>query len=202
MLEGLVRGVLHHGKAAKHLRAELEARLDKEVTDASVIMALRRLESTIASREQQTDSHPVDFEISIQTHIRDFNVVKTPALLSRLDTLYGLIRPSRSDFLNITIGSHEVSITVSDKHRDAAREFLAGEEVRQERGELVALTLHFADDFIKTPGILYQSLRELAWAGINIFEIISTLTELTVVVSSSDSTRGFEALQRLTGRLG
>jgi hypothetical protein len=38
-------------------------------------------------------------------------------------------------------------------------------------------------------------MRKLAWENINVYEIVSTMTELTVVISREDSSRGYEALQ-------
>ena len=73
--------------------------------------------------------------------------------------------------------------------------FLDYEEIIDHKRGLVSLTMLFSGDFLQTPGIIFQALRLLAWENINVYEIISTMTELTVVIRKEDSTRGYEALQ-------
>lgn len=59
----------------------------------------------------------------------------------------------------------------------------------------MALTIVFHDDFIHTPGVVYNVLRRIGWEQINIFEIISTLTELTLIVRKQDSMKAYEVLE-------
>jgi aspartokinase len=50
-----------------------------------------------------------------------------------------------------------------------------------------------------TPGIISTATRKLNWENVNIYELISTLTELTFIVNKKDSAKGYSALQRLVG---
>ena len=111
-----------------------------------------------------------------------------------------MVNLGRGDFLNVTIGNDEISIAVSDKYEQEVREFLGEQEDLDFRDGLVSLTLIFSGDFLHTPGVVFQALRKLAWENINVYEIISTMTELTVVIERNDSTRGYEALQEFIER--
>ena len=75
--------------------------------------------------------------------------------------------------------------------------FLKDEKILTKESNLVALTMRFSDDFIHTPGVIFTTIRQLAWENINIFEIVSTLSELTLILRKKDSIKAYDALQRL-----
>ena len=78
--------------------------------------------------------------------------------------------------------------------------FLSGEKILNKEQSLVALTIIFtADDFVHTPGVVFNAVRKLAWNNINIYEIVSTMTELTFILSKRDSMKAYDVLQELLG---
>ena len=184
------------GNLAEELRPTIEARLGKEVKNAAIVMALRRFGEGVQDHFSEVERGTVSGEIIMKTNICDFNVQKSAGLLSKLKDLYSLVSIERGDFLNITVGNNEVSISVSEKYYEEIESFLTGEVIYIERKGLVSLTLMFSGDFLHTPGIIFQVIRRLAWEHINLFEIVSTMTELTIVIDSSESIKGYEVLQR------
>ncbi len=195
LLEAMARGILSYGNLAAELMPQVEKRLEKPVKDSAIVMALRRYGDEIRQLSLMGSKNGISCEIVMKTNICDFNVAKTPGLLDRLQELYSIVNLNRGDFLNISIGSDEISIVISDKYADQVREFLAGDIIQGHKTGLVSLTLLFEGDFIETPGVVYQAVRRLAWERINVYEIVSTMTELTVVVDCSDSLKGYEVLQ-------
>ncbi len=195
LLDALGRGILSLGNLAEELRPEIERRLGKEVRDAAIVMALRRFGEEIQQHLAVNSNNRVSGEIIMKTNICDFNVRKSPVLLMKLKELYALVSIERGDFLNVTVGNNEISISVSEKYREKIEEFLQEETIYNKQKGLVSLTLIFAGDFLHTPGIVFQVIRRLAWENINLFEIVSTLTELTVVIDKTDSIKGYGVLQ-------
>ena len=200
LLEALKRGIIHIGNLAAELKPKIESELGKEVKESAIIMALRRYTEGIKERIDVNDRPQLDCEITMKTNICDFNVIKTPTLLQQIKTFYSIVDLDRGDFLNITVGNHEVSIAISHKHHDRIEKLLKGEKVLGKQADLVALTIVFNGDFFHTPGITYQIMQALAWKNINLLEIISTMTELTVVINKKDSIKGYEALHELVER--
>ena len=200
LLEALSRGILNFGNLAVELKPKIEAALGKEVTESAIVMALRRYAEEVRERSGDIRKLRLDCEITIKTGICDFNMVKSPSLLQRLRDFYSLVDLDRGDFLNITIGNHEISIAISQKHHDKIESMLKKEKILDKQLNLVALTINFGDDFFHTPGIIYQVLQALAWRNVNLLEIISTLTELTVVIEKNDSIKSYEVLHELVER--
>lgn len=200
LLEALNRGIIHHGNLAAELKPKIEAALEREVTESSIVMALRRYSEEIKARIGIKKKVKLDCEITMKTNICDFNVIKTPTLLQQLKEFYGIVNFDRGEFLNITIGSHEISIAISQKHHDKLMSYLKEEKIQNKQNDLVALTIVFSGDFIHTPGVTYQVLQALAWKNINLLEIISTMTELTVVIERNDSIKSYEVLHELVDK--
>lgn len=195
LMEAFERGILSYGNLAEEFKPEIENSLNKEVKESAIVMALRRYAEDVHKKNHQFRQNQLSCEIVMKTNICDFNVRKSDSLLESLKELYDIVQISRGDFLNITIGNEEISIAVSDKYQQQVEEFLGEEEIIDFRNGLVSLTLIFSGDFLHTPGVIFQTLRKLAWENINVYEIISTVTELTVVISRDDSLKGYEALQ-------
>jgi aspartokinase len=196
LLEAFGRGILSFGGLAAEFKPTVEKQLGKEVKESAIVMALRRYAEEVKGKgiEPRDTDTSLSCEILMKTNICDFNVKKNEAFLQRLGRLYEMVQLGKGDFLNVTIGNDEVSIAISEKYRSQTEEFLADEEIYEERSGLVSLTLLFSGDFLHTPGIVFQALRKLAWEHINVYEIVSTMTELTVVISKEDSGKGYEAL--------
>ncbi|MCF7915950.1 MAG: hypothetical protein K9L66_12350 [Spirochaetaceae bacterium] len=200
LLEAFERGILSYGSLAEEFKPLIEQSLNKEVKESAIVMALRRYADDVQRKTPVIRENRLSCEIVMKTNICDFNMRKTENLLPRLKELYGIVNLGRGDFLNVTIGNDEISIAVSDKYEKEVRDFLGEQENLDFRDGLVSLTLIFSGDFLHTPGVVFQALRKLAWENINVYEIISTMTELTVVIERTASTRGYEALQEFIER--
>lgn len=202
VIEGLGKGIISHGNLADELKPEIEKELKKKVHDAAIVMALRRYAEELENKGFRQKRFNFSTELMIKTNICDFNVQKTPLLLSRVASLYKIADYEKGDFLNVIIGNNEVSIAASQKICNRVIHFLKGEKILTRESDLVAITTVFTGDFIHTPGIVFQAVRKLAWENINIFEIISTLSELTFIVKNSDSMKAYEVLQELIEKTG
>ena len=194
--EMLINGILSFSNYASSIQDEVQKAYGKEVYSGG---GLRVWASALFIRASQ-GSHKkivcnVEYGIVMKTNIFDLNLVRRDSFISKLGVLYGQISTEKGDFLNITLGSHEVSLAVSEKYRSLVGELAKDEEVLHQMDDLVALSLVFTGDFLQTPGIVYEAVRHLAWEQINVIEIVSTMNELTFVIKREDSMKAFDVLQ-------
>lgn len=196
LLEALGRGILSLGNLAEVFKPEIEKNLKKGVKNAAIVMALRRYGEDIQNHMAIEEHASVSGEIIMKTNICDFNVRKSPSLLAKIKELYALVSIERGDFLNVTVGNNEISVSVSERYYNQIEAFLNTEVVYNKQRGLVSLTLIFSGDFLNTPGIIFQVIRRLAWENINLLEIVSTMTELTIVIDKNHSFKAYEVLQR------
>lgn len=195
LLEAMIRGILSFNNLAEELRGEIEQQAGKQVTQSSIVMALRRYAEEVKTLRRSLTSRSMNYEIAMKTHIFDINLVKDEHLLGLLHHVYEMVSIQRGDFLNISVGSNEVSIAVSQKYRLNLLDLFREAEIIHAKEDLVAVTVLFTGDFIHTPGVVYEAVRRLAWENINMYEIISTTSELTFVVDMEHSLKAFESLQ-------
>ncbi len=197
--EMLIKGILSFSNYAASIQDEVQKAYGKEVKASAIVMALRRYAEELKRASLKQDKGNVEYGIIMKTNIFDLNLVRRDSFISKLGSLYGQISTEKGDFLNITLGSHEVSLAVSEKYRQLVSELAKDEEVLNQMDDLVALSLVFTGDFLQTPGIVYEAVRHLAWEQINVIEIVSTMNELTFVIKREDSMKAFDVLQGFLG---
>jgi len=201
LLEAMSKELISHGNLAEQLKSGIEQELGKKVKESAIVMALRRYAEELKSFDKKIKKFSFKGEIIMRTNIIDFNVVKSSNLLNKIKNLYGLVNFDKGDTLNIILGSNEVSIVTNEKYKDKLSNFLKGEKILNKEFDLVALTIVFeGKNFLMTPGVIFTAIRKLAWEQINIFEIISTMTELSFILSKKDSMRAYNVLQELVGK--
>lgn len=197
--EMLINGILSFSNYAQAIHFDVEKAYGKDVKSSAIVMALRRYGDELKLRTMKEEHNSVEYGIVMKTNIFDLNLVRRDGFIGKLGSLYGQVSTEKGDFLNITIGSHEVSLAVSEKYRDLVNDLAKEEEVLHEMEDLVALSLVFTGDFLQTPGVVYEAVRRLAWEQINVIEIVSTMNELTFVIKRVDSMKAFDVLQGFLG---
>ena len=196
--EGLASGIISIGNLAEQIQPKIEKELDKKIKLPAIVMALRRYSDEISEHRKKISKFEYKGEILMKTNLCDFTIVKTPALLTKLKVIQNLVNFERGDTLNVIIGNNEVSIVINERYIDRLIKFLSGEKILNKEHGLVALALIFtSDDFIHTPGVVFNTVRKLAWENINIYEIVSTMTELTFILSKNDSMKAYNVLQEI-----
>lgn len=194
--EMLIQEVISFSNLAKFIKPKVEALYGESVNSAAIVMAIRRYAEDLKRNKEKRKQGTINYEISMKTNIYDVNFLRNDSFISSLPVLYERIRPESGDFLNVTLGSHEISLAVSEKYKPIVDEILAKEKIVSTMNDLVALTIVFHDGgFLETPGVLYLAVRKLAWENINVIEIVSTMNILTFVIKREDSLSAYAALQ-------
>jgi aspartokinase len=190
------RGIISYGSLAAQLKKEIEQELNKEVRHHAIVMALRRHGETL-KQQHQNITFDYSTEIILKTNICDIAVQKSPTLFSRLKQLYDIVNFEKGDVVNVIHGRYEVSIVTNERYLTNALNYLAPEKILNIEKDLITLTLTFPKEFLYTPGITFNVVRSIAWENINIYEIVSTNTELTLVLHKKDAIEAYTALEIL-----
>ncbi len=159
-------------------------------------MALRRYREQL-KQKHKTVSFNYSSDIIMKTKICDIAVVRSPTLLGKIRKLYDIIDFERGDILNIIQGSSEVSIVTNGRYKKKFLEILKDEKILIQEEDLISLTMTFSKNFYYTPGVIFNIIRNIAWENINIYEIVSTNTELTFIIHKNDAMKGYKSLERL-----
>ena len=196
ILEPLSKGIISNVSLAEQLKPEIEEELGKKVKTHAIVMALRRYTEEIQKTHKEI-AFDYSSEIILKTDICDISVLRSPTLLPKLKRLYDIVEFEKGDTLNIIHGRHEVVIVTNERYMKKSLELLKGEKILNVEKNLVSLTLTFSSEFLYTQGVIYNVVRAIAWENINIFEIVSTNTELTFILNKKDSSKGYKVLGQL-----
>ncbi len=194
--EGLRQGIINYAALAESIGGQIRQQLGTEASSAAVIMALRRHSETI----QEAESKPklsLNTQLTLKTGLVYFSVKRSPQLFRKLEGLYRAFDYESGDTFNVIQGNSEVSIVANDKHEKKIAAALQDENVTTKEKNLVSISVEPEKDFVYTPGVLFSVTRKLYWDNINIFEIVTTATELNFIFQKKDAMRAYSSMQEL-----
>lgn len=200
--EYLKEGLINYIALAEKFRPRIEAELGIKVKVSTIAMSLRRYseESDSQAKRKNLEMPSLkDADIIMKGNLCDIVVYKSSQLFQKLRRIYELVDYNKGDILNIVHGDYTVSIITNEKFEKKCMAILADEKFGKIEKNLVALSVKFGEDFLYTPGITYSLLKQLVLENINLIEIVSSLIEITFVISRKDATKGYKALQEFIG---
>lgn len=196
LLEPMGRGIIAYGSLAEQLKPEIEEELGTEVKTHAIVMSLRRHAEKLKEKHKQI-TFDYSSEIILKTEMCDISVLRSPTLLNKLKKLYEIVDFEKGDILNIIHGRHEVSVVTNERYKDKLLIILKLEKILNMEDNLVSLTLTYSKDFLYTPGVIFNVVRNISGENINIYEIVSTNTELTFILNKKDAVRAYKVLEKL-----
>ena len=100
-------------------------------------------------------------------------------------------------FYTFSQGINETTIIISKAFEDQMEEIFKEEQLIKKTTNLSSVILKLPEINSEIPGLYYFILKNLAWEGVNINEVISTTNEFTIVVSDVDINKAFLVLMKL-----
>ena len=166
---------------ARKIRPQLERDLLKDVSESAVFIALQRYAATMKPYYQ---ANPADYlaNLGLKSDLFELTVKNSAKLLGRLSQLATAIEANRAALLVFTQGQHETTIITSKSLHSEITQALANETTTGTIPDLTAITLQRAPGQIERTGVLQFPLRILAWEGISVVEIITTASEIMIIV--------------------
>ncbi len=195
--DALIEDIVNFASLAEKLEPRVEAEIGEGVKRSAIVMALRRHSETLRKKTQSAEPFKLSREIVMKTDLCDVSILKTPSGFDKIKEAYDLVNYDKGETLNVIHGNQEITMVISQKHIDALLSILSDEKVLNVERDLVSVSLNLSKDFLYTPGILSLATRKLAWENINIFENISTMTELIFIISQKDAVRAYNAFQEM-----
>ena len=194
--EPISKEIVSYSSLAQHLKPDIEKELGKKVKSHAIVMALRRYADTL-KKEHKDITFNYSSEIILKTDMCDIALLRSSTLLKKLKSFYDVVDFEKGDILNIIHGRHEVCVVTNERYRKKLLSLMKEEKILNVENNLVSLTLTYSKEFLHTPGVIFNIVRNIAWENINIFEIVSTNTELTLILHKTDAVKGYKVLEKL-----
>jgi aspartokinase len=102
-------------------------------------------------------------------------------------------------FHTFSQGISETTIIIANSILEYVEDIFKDERMISKEENLSSITLILPEENQMIYGIYYYILKDLAWFGINLAEIISTSNEFTLIVDDKNLDQTFSILMKLKG---
>ena len=197
LVEAISKGLINYSSLARYIKPEIEQMLFKDVSEASILMALKRLEKEMQPKFVPLKIFTFAPDMIVRSNLIELSLQNSEKLADKFQKLFMAHSQHHSSFFTITDGLSETGIIFSRDLEQEIKMILQEETILFEFQNLSAITIRMPKENITTPGVYYFFLKSLAWEGINIIEIISTPLEVSLILEDKDINRAFEILKSL-----
>ena len=197
--EALTEGLINVSALARKLQPDVEKVLGKPVKTGAIVMAINRMpagELTYEDRRLRLFFRRLS-DMSVRTNLLDYTFRNSDTLLERQADLLNLIGQSSNVFYTFSQGVSETTIIVGDAIEVQLEHIFREERLLDKEKDLASITLMLPVENRRLYGLYYYILKDLAWHGVNLVELISTSNEFTVIVQQTDLDQAFSLLTGL-----
>ena len=199
LMESLKEGLINISALARKIQKQVEKSIGKPIQTSAIIMAINRLPLQVG---QKTESDLLRYisklgDVRVRSNIVDYTFIQSGPIVHAQTSLLVRAAELPKSFHSISQGVTETTILVDEQlERDLIHIFRKEKCIEKER-DLTVLTFLLPSENRVLYGFYYFILREFAWNGINLVEIISTSNEFTLVVATKDLDASFKVLANL-----
>ena len=197
LAEALVEGLINVSSLARKIQPEVKQHFGSEVKGGAIVMSINRLIPKMKGKISHLGSEVVVRDIIVRSQLVDYTYKNSSTLIERHTDLLKAIGPNQEFFYTMVQGVFESNLVVSQSLAKQVEEIFEEESLLSKSGRLSAVTLKLPDENAQQAGFYYHILKSIAWAGINIREVISTTNEFTLVVNDDAIDKTFSVLKNL-----
>jgi len=194
--EAIGRDIVSYNKLAEFIKPELEKKVGKKIKTSTISMAIRRYSETL-EKKQNNISFNYFSETLVKTDICYIIVEESSTALPQIQSIYNKMDLRHGTIFNIVHANYEIGIITNQSMKDKILDELSEQRVKRVVDDLVVISLTYSKDYIKTPGVIYNVSRFLAWENINVYSIWLTTQEFNILISHDDTVRTFSILNKL-----
>ncbi|MCC7331196.1 MAG: aspartate kinase [Flavobacteriales bacterium] len=197
--EALAENIINLSSLSRQIKPEIDELTKKDVQIGAIVMALKRLspkfDPNLKIKVKKVISKLGD--ITVRSRITYYTFKNSETIVDRQADLLKKIKGKKDAFFAFSQGVYETTIILSDSEHDDIDNLFKHETLIQETKNLSSLTIKLPSENADVSGIYYFILKKIAWEGINILDIISTMHEFTIIVEDDCIDRAFTILKNL-----
>jgi len=198
LISALSQGIINLTSLSRIIKSEIELSLKKEVRYGAIVMALKRLSTEL---EFRTTFKIVKIikdigDITVRSSLVDYNFKVSETLLSNQAKLLSKV-DNNDDFYTSSRGVNECNIVVSGNLISLVEDVLKDEILLSKQTNLSSISIKLPAENVSIPGVYYFVFQRLSWEGINIYEVISTSNEFTILVNEDQVDKAFKVIKNL-----
>jgi len=197
--EALAEGIINLSSLSRQIKPEIDEELHKDVQIGAIVMALKRLSPKFDPNLKIKVKKVINKlgDITVRSKITYFTFENSDSIIEKQAELLKKLKGKKDIFFAFSQGVYETTIILSDSEHSDVDLIFKNETVIQETRGLSSITIKLPSENADVSGIYYFILKKIAWEGINILDIISTMHEFTIIVDDNSIDRAFTILKNL-----
>ncbi|RLG17734.1 hypothetical protein DRN75_03345 [Nanoarchaeota archaeon] len=188
---------VNYSGLARYLIPILQKRLEKrKINIEGVIMAIRRYAEKIKGIPVSIKllEALVKCDLRLKGNIVDFTLKRSSYNYETILEVYKKIKWEEGDIIYIYQSLTEIAVILDKKNTDLISKKVAESEIIHKEENLAMITLKTPPEIVESPGVFYYLLGLIASEGISLVDIISTYTELVLIVKEEDGAKTYNIL--------
>jgi hypothetical protein len=187
--EHLRLGLLNTTEYARRIQKDIEQLTYRPIKIQTIVTSLNRIKNDITAKLP-----PKFFIDDVRLYYPITNLAYNIQVYKNkmIGELYNRFGGEEDSFLNVIVGTNQINILISSRLASEVKELFQGQENTLEMEDLTAVSLKFDRQYLDIPGSTFQILRLMYLENINLIEITSTLTGITIFVKKADSQKILE----------
>ncbi|PJE62392.1 hypothetical protein COU88_05230 [Candidatus Roizmanbacteria bacterium CG10_big_fil_rev_8_21_14_0_10_39_6] len=199
--ELLKKGIINHSALAREIKPQVEEDCMKRVELGSIVMALKRLDVNEISTSALSSILTQFPDLIVRSGLIELTLKNSKKVAQARGELFEKCSNDNREFITITQGVFETTIITAKQNKPILDELFLPTDVIMRVGNLSSITVRFHVDILLTPGVYYMILKVLALNVIAITEVVSTYTEITIVLPERQVERAFALIKQLFSQL-
>ena len=198
LISALSQGIINLTSLSRIIKSEIETSLKKEVRYGAIVMALKRLSNELEFRTTHKIVKIIKHigDITVRSSLIDYNFKVSDTLLSNQAKLLAKLN-NKDDFYTSSRGVNECNIVVSGNLSSLVEDVFSKETYLSKQTDLSSISIKLPSENVTIPGVYYFVFQRLSWEGINIYQIISTSNEFTILVDEQQVDKAFKVIKNL-----
>lgn len=193
-------GHLNLTSYAKARSEHLRAATGKELSVNTIVVALARYRDELLASPRVAPVELSGSDIAVRSNLAEVVFEKDSATKDFLSGLLEKSKSSGNEFFNLTLGQGEISVITNERTLTQALAETPEMKPKLVTQDIAAITVNFSPECLAVPGVIDHLVHALAKRSVNLVEIVSTFTELSVVVRTEDLETAFLAWNQIINR--
>lgn len=193
--EALQKNILNLSAYAREIRPRIEDILMKRVETGAIIMALRRMKEISSKKSQLNSFFHIKPNIIIRSNLAEYTLENTQQVLESVTHLIKKNSHDHRHVVAVTQGVYETAVIINTQYAADIEKIIQKQFIKDMVSDLSAITLILPPSNVETPGVYYMILKALAWNGINVFDVVSTKNEFTIVFHDREIDQAFTTIK-------
>ena len=195
----MTQGIINLTSLARQIQPEIEETLQKPARSGAIVMALKRISDNL----EFLSTHKIVKvlkgigDITVRSNLVDFSFKISETLLNAQAQFLSEVNDNPNVFYTSSRGVTESNIIVSSNASAQLENCFQAERLIEKTEDLSSISIKLPTENVTIPGIYYFIFQRLSWEGVNIYEVISTSNEFTIIVGEDQVNTAFKAIKEL-----